>query len=261
MVPIAIIAAGAFVAGAVYLTNKGGDTTPTDNGNTNELAEINLAPITDKDHLLGNPDADIVIVEYSDTECPFCKTFHRTMNQMMDEYGKDGKVAWVYRHFPLDGPHPKARTEAEATECAAELGGNTGYWDFLNKIFELTPSNNGLDLAILPNIAEEIGLDREAFTECLDSGRHEQTVEDQLQSGLTAGVRGTPHSIIVTKSSEDKVSFSGAYPYAVTRVVVDMLLAGKEPAIVQQFINLIRENASEAVIQNFLEQEFPESLN
>jgi len=226
LVPFAIVIAGIFIAGGIFLSNKNGSDKPADDNNDNQVAEINLAPITEKDHVLGNPDADIVIVEYSDTECPFCKTFHNTMNQIMDEYGKDGKVAWVYRHFPLTNIHPKAQTEAEATECAAELGGNTAYWDFLNKIFEITPSNNGLDLAELPNIAEEIGLDREAFTECLDSERHAQTVVDQLQSGLDAGVRGTPHSIIITKSDGQKYPLNGAQPYAAVKQIIEAGLAG-----------------------------------
>src|SRR5574343_1436136 len=107
-----------------------------------------------------------MFVEYSDTECPFCKQFHSTLRQMMDEYGKDGKVAWVYRHFPIDGLHPKARKEAEATECANELGGPSKFWEYTNMIYERTPGNDGLDPANLPKFAKEIGLDEKAFTEC-----------------------------------------------------------------------------------------------
>jgi protein-disulfide isomerase len=111
--------------------------------------KINLDPVTEKDHIFGNPQAEMVIVEYSDLECPFCKRFHETMIQIMSEYGKEGKVAWVYRHFPLDAIHSKARREAEAVECAGELGGNDKFWAYVNKLVEITPSNNQLDASLL----------------------------------------------------------------------------------------------------------------
>src|SRR5207249_6414117 len=81
---------------------------------------------------------------------------------------KDGKVVWVYRHFPIDSLHSKARKEAQASECAAALGGNEAFWAYSDKLFEVTPSNNRLDLAQLPRIAQEIGLDRAQFETCLE---------------------------------------------------------------------------------------------
>lgn len=112
-------------------------------------AKIALDPVTEKDRIAGNPQADLTIVEYSDPECPFCKRFHETMMQAMDEYGKQGKVAWVYRHFPLDAIHSKARHEAEAIECAGELGGNDKFWEYVNTLYKITPSNNQLDPTLL----------------------------------------------------------------------------------------------------------------
>ena len=70
------------------------------------------------------------------------------MQKIVADY--KGQVAWVYRHFPIDSLHSRARKEAEATECANEFGGNTVFWQYLDKIFELTPSNDGLDPAELP---------------------------------------------------------------------------------------------------------------
>jgi len=106
------------------------------------------------DNALAN--APVKIVEFSDTECPFCKRFHTTMQQVVKD--SNGQVAWVYRHFPLDQLHSKARKEAEATECAAELGGNEKFWAYLNRLMEVTPANDGLDLAELPVIAAYVGL-------------------------------------------------------------------------------------------------------
>ena len=130
-------------------------------GNASAESKITIEgprDVDENDHVLGNSNAPITIIEFSDTECPVCKKFHETMQKIMDEYGKDGEVKWVYRHFPLDQIHSKARKEAEATECANEIGGNEKFWEYINKIYEITPSNNGLDPAELLKIAKSIGL-------------------------------------------------------------------------------------------------------
>jgi protein-disulfide isomerase len=111
--------------------------------------EGNIPPITDKDHIFGNRNADLLIVEYSDPECPFCKRFDATMNQVMDQYQASNKVAWVYRHFPLDSIHPKSRHESEALECANEIGGNAKFWEYVKVLFKVTPGNDGLDPTLL----------------------------------------------------------------------------------------------------------------
>src|SRR3990172_9010082 len=105
-----------------------------------------LRPVSKgRDHIRGDPAAPVTLVEYSDFECPFCKRFHGTVKKLVDESG--GRVRWVFRHFPLDDLHPvKARKEAVASECAAELGGNDAFWKFADRFFELTPSNNRTDI-------------------------------------------------------------------------------------------------------------------
>src|SRR6185295_5043808 len=87
-------------------------------------AAQSVKPVAAEDHIRGDLAAPVKVIEFSDFECPFCKGFHATMKQVMADYEKDGKVAWVYRHFPIDELHSKARKEAQAAECAGELGGN-----------------------------------------------------------------------------------------------------------------------------------------
>jgi protein-disulfide isomerase len=171
---------------------------------------LNVRPVSEKDHILGNIDAPIKIVEFSDLECPFCKRFHLTMKQALKFYGD--KVAWVYRHFPLDDLHSKARKEAEAAECAAELGDNSAFWAYINRVFEITPSNNGLDPNLLPQIAADIGLNRKSFEDCLLSGRHAERVEADVKDALNSGARGTPYSIIVARDGK-KYAIPGALPF------------------------------------------------
>lgn len=83
--------------------------------------------LDDDDHYRGNPDAEIVLVEYSDYECPFCTRFQTTMQQVIADYGD--QVAWVYRHYPLPQLHPNAIMLANASECATELGGSDAFWE------------------------------------------------------------------------------------------------------------------------------------
>lgn len=99
----------------------------------------NFRPVDDTDHIIGSKDAEIIIIEYSDTECPFCKRYHEAMHQAVDAY--DGKVAWVYRHFPLTSIHPLAQPGAIAAECAATLGGNDMFWKYLDALFAAQGQN------------------------------------------------------------------------------------------------------------------------
>lgn len=218
ILPLAIVVAGAFIALAIYF---GGRTAGPENPRPNPVTEAEVAPVSAQDHLLGDPNAPIVIIEYSDIECPFGKIFHNTMHQLVREY--DGQVAWVYRHFPIAQLHANAAREAEATECAAELGGNTAFWNYLDTIFERTNSNDSLPLTELPKIAVEVGLSENAFNECLSSGRHAEFIQASVEAAVKAGARGTPYSIITTKDGRQAV-INGAEPLESIKLKIDALL-------------------------------------
>lgn len=240
LVPISILIAGVLIAGAVvYSTGKSAleREAGTANGKASAGREVspqafvsgsieNIKPVTADDHILGNPEAPVIVIEFSDTECPFCKRFHPTMQQLINEYGRDGRVAWVYRHFPLDSIHPKTRKEAEATECANELGGNTKFWAYIDRLFEVTPSNNGLDPAELPKIAEFVGLDRTKFEQCLSSGKYAQRVADDLADATNSGGNGTPYSVVIAPNGQ-KFPISGAQPYSAVKQIVETALTLK----------------------------------
>lgn len=216
---IAILVAGFMIAAGIYLSrNPVARTVPAPT-----VEDIMIAPVSERDHILGNPNAPVVIVEYSDTECPFCKTFHGTMKRIVNEYGKDGQVAWVYRHFPIDQLHANARKEAEASECAAELGGNTKFWEFIDAVFART-SSNGLPAGELSKIADDIGLNVGRFESCLSSGRHSARVQADLEDAIRAQAGGTPYSVVITSSGE-KVAIKGAQPYEILKAVIDAALA------------------------------------
>ena len=132
------------------------------------------------------------------------------MQRVLAEYGD--KVAWVYRHFPIDELHPKARKEAEASECANELGGNDKFWAYIDRLFAITPSNNRLEPTELPKIAEYVGLDKTPFESCLASGKYAEKISNDLKDAGSAGARGTPYSLVVAENGK-KFVIPGALPF------------------------------------------------
>ncbi len=210
LIPLSIVIAGALVAGGIYFGGIGGKSQQAAVGGVEKgIPEIALTAVSADEHILGNPDAKISMVEFSDTECPFCKQFQTTLHSVLDEYGKDGTLAWVYRHFPIDSLHPKARKEAEATECAAEQGGNDAFWKYLDEVYKRTASNNKLDPAELPKIASAQNLEVTAFNECLVSGKYAAKVEENYKDAAKSGGNGTPYTVFILKDkvSDDVVSF------------------------------------------------------
>ena len=219
ILPLAIIVAGVLVAGAIYL---GGSSQPTDISTAPEVTnqeKIVIPKVSAEDHVLGDLNlAEVVVIEYSDTECPWCKVFHETMIKVVSDY--NGKVAWIYRHMPF---HNKSIKEAQATECAAEIGGNQAFWNYINKLYEITPSNDGLDLAELPKIAEGLSLNTTSFNECLNSDRHTQSIQDNLKlSGLNK-IEGTPYSVIRSMSGQE-IEMKGAGSIEMVKANIDSLI-------------------------------------
>lgn len=233
LTPLAIIFAGVLIAGAIVvnadrnksaaLVDPSGNQTTLLGKNPNASTD-NVRPVTAEDHIKGNPNAPVMIVEYSDFECPFCKQLHMTMNQIMtSELGTNGTVAWVYRHFPIDQIHPiKARAEAVASECAAELGGNNAFWEFADRFFAVTPSNNDTDIeTVIPQIIREIGLNEEAFNTCYTSGKYDEHIQADYENAVATGGVGTPWSVVIAPNGTT-YPLGGALPYATITQLIDI---------------------------------------
>lgn len=241
----AIVLAGLFIAGAILLKDSGFVPQPTTTSGIKETS-INLRTVSTEEHFVGTPKAKVTIVEYSDTECPFCKVFHKTLQSLT---ANNPDVAWVYRHYPIPQLHPKAFHEAEATECAWEQGGNDAFWEYIDQIFVRTESNNKLDVAELPKIAQDIGLDVATFNTCLASGKFKDKIEADMKDGSNAGASGTPYSILLTakditakkqadilkviprpeyasfdSKNKNVMGLNGAMPLEILTQVVDILL-------------------------------------
>lgn len=228
-IPIAIILGFALIAAAIFFSGNS-NTTPkniadTVTGAQKEDAAVIAAPVRpvdENDHIRGNPNAPIMIVEYSDYECPFCKKFHETMNKIMDNYGPDGKVAWVYRHFPLEQLHPNAPYIALASECVASLGGNDAFWKFSDLIFGERGINELTNITRLNEYATSAGVSSTAFSSCLEDEQKKAAVDEDFADGINAGAKGTPYTLVLVGGQQGLIN--GAQPYEYVSNILDTLI-------------------------------------
>lgn len=209
------------------LTPSTGTTLGTDT--TLPPADLSQMPeITQDDHVRGSRDAEIMLVEYSDYECPYCSLFHPTMTEIMEEYGD--KVAWVYRHYPLSF-HPLAQPTAEAAECVAQLGGNDAFWSFTDSVFgatlPLVNSNQNPATALSEDsilaYAGSAGVSQSAFQDCVDAGETTGLVTEDSTGGSAAGITGTPGTILMTKDGQYEL-ISGALPVEQVKAIIEKYL-------------------------------------
>jgi len=175
-----------------------------------EIARVQVS--ADDDAFIGDENAPVEIIEFSDFECPFCaRFFSQTLDQINTEYIETGKARLVYRDFPLS-IHPQAQKAAEAAECAGEQG---KFFDMHDKMFE-----NGVSggVGLFKRYAQEIGLNQDDFDECLDSGKMAEEVQKDFTDGQKAGVSGTPAFFI------NGQMISGAQPFSVFKQAIDSAL-------------------------------------
>jgi len=219
--PIIVIIAGIVIAGGIFFSRQ--EINPENY--ESEVAENpgpEIKPVTLDDHILGDPNAEVLIIEYSDFECPFCQEFHVTMNRIMEEFGRSGRVAWVYRHFPLEEFHNQAKGASIASECVGDISGEGKFWEYTNLVFAGAPESLSPDN--LKNIAIEIGSDEEKYTECIASGKFNDKIEQDIEDGLKIydfdSNFGTPYNIIITKTGF-KTEIVGAQPYTLIKEIIE----------------------------------------
>jgi protein-disulfide isomerase len=176
--------------------------------------------------VLGNADATVTLMEFSDYQCPFCARHYRdVMPTLVKEYVDTGKLKFVMRESPILSIHPRAMAASQAALCANDQG---KYWDMHNKLFDnqrdMTDEN-------LKSWATELGLDAAAFTACLDGKKHEEAVNDDLAVARGLGVRGTPGFVVGLTDPNDPNKahmtqfINGAQPLDTFKRTIDELLA------------------------------------
>lgn len=183
-----------------------------------------ILKLRSSDHVRGNPNAPVVIVVYSDFECPFCLAYHATMKRLLEEYDMDGKIAVVYRHFPLEQAHPNAKRIAEASECVAAQTGDKGFWKFVDTVFASRDRNSYTDMKGLDTYAVAAGANKTKFQQCVTSKAKTRIVSESRKEGESLGIAGTPHSFVV-KDGEVVAEILGAQPYTDVVKVIDATLS------------------------------------
>ena len=176
---------------------------------------ITVKEVEKDEHIKGNKNAKITLVEYSDFECPFCSRFTPTVDAVLENYPDDVRV--VYRHFPLRSIHAEAAPAANASECAAEQG---KFWEFHDELFA---NQTNLSTATYSKIAKDLGLNLSKFDECVSSNKYASAVQEDEASAQAAGGRGTPYSILIGPDGET-VPVSGAQPFSVVDAAIQQML-------------------------------------
>lgn len=228
-IPTAIVAAGIIIAGAIVFDRNAdfsGELDATAAGSIHQQApqaDVQarfdraklVTPVDETDHIRGNVEAPITLIEYSDLDCPACRSFHGSMIPLVEEFPN---LRWVYRHYPLDSKHPNARYKAAVSECVAQLAGNDAFWSFVDGQFDNNVGRN-VDVAA---VASQFGIDAGQLEACATNADVVASVQADLDNGIATGGQGTPWSLIVLPSGE-VLPLGGAYPYNVMRTIIEAI--------------------------------------
>jgi protein-disulfide isomerase len=177
------------------------------------------------DPVMGNKDAKVTLVEFTDYQCPFCgRAFRQTYPPVVAEYVKTGKVKYVLHDFPLEQLHPNAFKAAEAARCAGDQG---KYWEMHDRLFG---DQKALDEKGLEASAQALGLDTKQFQQCLDTGKYKAEIESEIQAGKELGVTGTPTFFLGPSGAEPgkfraTKKIGGAFPYTAFKQAIDDIIS------------------------------------
>lgn len=221
--PIAILLSGALIAAGLMgygIITKGSD--------QSAAAAFEGRALDESDFIEGDPKSDVIVIEYSDSECPFCGQIHTTMKQLRETYGK--KIAFVYRHFPLTQIHPQALNEAKAMECVGKIAGTKKYYEYIDALFSYKIEKRSMQLPQngKEELVRSIGVNVETFNACMKLPEITQKIEDSINDGIQAGVEGTPSSFVLVKTRngyEVVGHVEGARPYAYFKALIDQALS------------------------------------
>ncbi len=207
VLPISIIVAGIIIAVGVY-SFVSSRAPVVDHGTPTATRAV-----TANDHILGNPLAPVMFVEYSDIDCPYCKNFRSVMEHVVADYGPTGNVAWAYRHLPISDQHPNAESHAEAAECVAVQGGTSAFFRFIDALNTAAPDVQQFNPSQYSTVIQSLGLNTDTFSSCLQNHTYKDRVAKDAANAIAAGASGVPYTILLIKGVEQPVSISGAFSY------------------------------------------------
>ncbi len=207
-----------------FIANKNKKSNTKESEEKEEVVHsLDLIPnVSSDDHILGNPNAPIIFIVYSDFSCPYCKKYNKTLGLIMDLYGKDGDVAIVYRHLPFVQLHPESPMYAQASECVAHVAGNASFWKFADTLFEKADPLNPLSAGDIVALAEKSGASKKEFVACMRSDELMKRVEKDFNDAIGAGAKGSPFTVVLTENEKD--SFDGAQKFRTLAIAVQSVI-------------------------------------
>lgn len=214
LVPGAIIFAGLIIAITIYVQHH--HDVVAQAGNPSAVRPVD--PSTD--HFIGNPTAPITVIEYADIDSVYSKQFQPVMQQIMQTYGQNGDVVWVYRNFPLIGIDQYSEEHAEAADCIAAQGGSTGFFNFVNALEAAAPDENEFNPKGYDAVVSQLGYNVDTFNSCLSNRTEEKSVEADYENALAVGADGSPFTVLLVKGQKPAV-ISGALTYPEMKAVID----------------------------------------
>jgi len=249
MIPMSILLVGLMISSAVFFGLKSSQPSKSDKNEAQEQTEVlgEAAPTQppappkqpanqkvttsiDDDAVLGNKNtAKVAIVEFSDYECSFCKRFRdQTLDQIKKDYINTGKAIFVYRDLPLSFHNPAAENESMAAEAAREQGNDETYFQYHDKIYEISPGNGqGITIEGLGQIADELGLNGSQLKQALNNNKYKEEVAKDAADAAKVGITGTPGFVIGKLNKDGLVEgevVTGAQPFSVFQSLIDQYL-------------------------------------
>lgn len=218
---VSILIAGIIIAGAILYTNHhpaaaaaAGAAAPT--------ATANVPAPSSSDHIIGSPTAPIVMVEYSDFQCPYCQMIYPSLKQIQST--SNGQIAWVMREFPLYQIHPNAMPAANAAECIAAQLGNTGWWKFVDDDFA---NQANIGTAFFTSEAQKLGVDMTKYNSCVSNSTYLNKIEGEITDAENSGGNGTPFTVIINTKTGKQYPISGALPLVQIQAVISQAKASQ----------------------------------
>lgn len=221
-------------------TSKNKENTLTDLLNVDKIFQGR--EFKDNEYILGNSKNKITVIVYSDFECPFCKLLQENTIQNLQKKYSNNEIGIVYRHF-AQSYHDKAPNEINASLCTRELYGQNSYINFINRIYAITPANNGLDQNLIPEIGnfaveeakqnkQDIKKDfnKEEFMACVNAKTYDSEFKLDTQDAIESGLDGTPYTLVLYKDGNENIiinKISGYKEVSYFERIIDKLLKVK----------------------------------
>ena len=211
---ISILIAGVIIAGAIVFVNQHPSAAPPSAAPPS--AAVNVAAPSASDHIIGSPNAPIVLVEYSDFQCPYCQMIYPTLKRIVDE--SNGQVAWVMRAFPLYQIHPNALPAANAAECIADQLGNDAFWQFADDDFA---NQADIGTAFFAAEAQKLGANMTTYNACVSSQKFSARITAETADAEQNGGQGTPYTVVINTKTGKQYPIPGALPYEQIMAVIN----------------------------------------